>query len=154
VSRHKLRIKNTMLDNLISNLRGEIGEIITSWVLLRHMMARARELTTDDVSKDIANESLTFVSMLRTKLSDEIVARLSELAEEKIGQLTFFFAAEKLGKMHAHVKAFETFIIREKFHEKRNQDISHKHLPEEWAKHAPIHISYRTQLRGIAHALS
>lgn len=153
MSRQKLRIKNTPLENLISNLRGEIGEIITSWVLLRHMMAKVRELTTDDVSKDIANESLTFVSMLRTKLSDEIVARLSEVAEEKIGQLTFFFAAEKLGKLHADAKAFKTFIIREKFQEKRNQDISHKQLPEEWAKHAPIAISYRTQLRGIAHAL-
>jgi hypothetical protein len=31
--------------------------------------------------------------MLRTKLADEIVARLSELAEAKIGQLTFYFAA-------------------------------------------------------------
>ena len=153
MSRQKLRIKNTQLDNLISNLRGEIGEIITSWVLLRHMMARVRELTTEDVSKDIANENLSYVSMLRTKLSDEIVARLSELAEDKIGRLTFFFAAEKLGKLHAEVKAFKTFIIREKFQEKRNQVISHKQLPEEWAKHAPITISYRSQLRGIARAL-
>jgi hypothetical protein len=36
MSKHKLRIHNTQLDNLISNLRGEIGEVITSWILLRH----------------------------------------------------------------------------------------------------------------------
>ena len=33
MSKPKLRVKNTQLDNLISNLRGEVGEIITSWVL-------------------------------------------------------------------------------------------------------------------------
>ena len=64
MSRQKLRIKNTRLDNLISNLRGEVGEIITSWVLLRHMMARESELISDDVAKDLANENLAFVSLL------------------------------------------------------------------------------------------
>jgi hypothetical protein len=77
VSKQKLRIHNTQLDNLISNLRGEVGEVITSWVLLRYMMAKVRELSSDDIGKDMRNESLIFVSMLRTKLADEIVARLS-----------------------------------------------------------------------------
>ena len=58
MSKQKLRVKNTQLDNLISNLRGEVGEVITSWVLLRHMIARQRELTSDDVAKDLANENL------------------------------------------------------------------------------------------------
>lgn len=153
MSKRKLRIKNTELDNLISNLRGEIGEVVTSWVLLRHMMARARELSSDDVAKDMANENLTVVQMLRSKLSDEIVARLSELAERKIGRLTFHFAAEKLGQLGAEERAFRAFVIREKFQKKRNQDISHKELPEQWAKHGPIHIPYRTLLRAVGHAL-
>ena len=72
------------------------------------MMARERELTSDDFAKDLANENLAFVSMLRTKLADEIVARLSELAEHKIGRLTFHFAAIKLGKLDAEVEAFRT----------------------------------------------
>jgi hypothetical protein len=43
VNRQKLRVMNTQLDNLISNLRGEVGEIITSWVLMRHTdFTRAR----------------------------------------------------------------------------------------------------------------
>jgi len=108
VSRQKLRVKNTQLDNLISNLRGEVGEIITSWVLLRHLMASERQLMSDDFAKDLANENLAFVSMLRTKLADEIVARLSELAEVKTGRLTFHFAATKLGKLDAEVQAFRT----------------------------------------------
>ena len=153
MSKQKLRVKNTLLDNLISNLRGEVGEVITSWVLLRHMMSRERELTSGDIAKDLANENLAFVSMLRTKLADEIVARLSELAEPKIGQLTFHFAATKLGKLDAEVRAFRTFITREKFQRKRNLDISHKELPEKWAQHGPIVIPYRTLRRGVGHAL-
>ena len=153
MSGQKLRVTNTQLDNLISNLRGEVGEVITSWVLLQHMMARERELTSDDFAKNLGNESLAFVSMLRTKLADEIVARLSELAEPKIGRLTFHFAATKLGKADAEVRAFRTFITREKFQQKRNLDISHKELPEKWAQHGPILIPYRTLLRGVGHAL-
>jgi hypothetical protein len=101
----------------------------------------------------MANGNLAFVTMLRNKLADEIVARLSELAEPKIGRLTFHFAAEKLGKLHAEVCAFKTFIAREKFQQKRNQDISHKKLPEEWATHGPIHIPYPTLRRAVGQAL-
>jgi hypothetical protein len=153
VSKQKLRIHNTQLDNLISNLRGEVGEVITSWVLLRYMMARERELSSDDIAKDMRNESLIFVSMLRSKLADEIVARLSELAEPKIGQLTFYFASQKLKALAAEVEAFSDFIVREKFQQKRNFDISHKNLPEQWAGHGPIVIPYRTLLKGVGRAL-
>jgi hypothetical protein len=153
LSKQKLRASNTQLDNLISNLRGEVGEVVTSWVLLRNMMARAQELSSDDIAKDMSNQDLTFVLILRSKLSDEIIARLSELAQPKTGRLTFYFAAEKLGNLNAEVLAFKNFIAREKFDQKRNQDISHKELPEQWATHGPINISYRTLLRAIGHAL-
>ena len=153
MSHPKLRVHNTELDNLISNLRGEVGEVITSWILLRHMMAKERELSSEDIAKDMRNESLAFVTMLRTKLADEIVARLSELAEAKVGRLTFHFASQKLKKLDAEVEAFSRFITREKFLQKRNLDISHKELPEKWTDHRLIVIPYRTLLRGIGHAL-
>ena len=38
MSREKLRIHNTDLDNLVSNLRGEVGEIISSWGLMRDLL--------------------------------------------------------------------------------------------------------------------
>ena len=153
MSRLKLRIKNTQLDNLVCNLRGEVGEIITSWVLLRHIMATQRGMFSDDPAKDMANEGLSFISMLREKLADEIVARLSELAEPKIGRLTFHFATVKLEKFEDKARAFSGFISREKFQEKRNADISHKELPEQWDQHKHLHIPYRTMLKGIAMAL-
>jgi hypothetical protein len=153
VSKQKLRIHNTQLDNLISNLRGEVGEVITSWVLLRYMIAKERELSSDDIARDMRNESLIFVSILRTKLADEIVARLSELAEAKIGRLTFYFASQKLKALAVEVEGFSDFIVREKFQQKRNLDISHKNLPEQWAEHGPNVIPYRTLLKGVVRAL-
>lgn len=153
MSRQKLRIKNTQLDNLVSNLRGEVGEIVTSWVLLRRLMTGERALMSDDPANDMANQDLAFVSMLREKLADEIVARLSELAEPKIGCLTFHFAAVKLAKLTQAVQEFSAFISRQRFKEKRNYDISHKELPEEWSQHKHIAIPYRTLLRGVALAL-
>jgi hypothetical protein len=34
MSREKLRIANTETDNLLGNLRGEISEIVTCWILM------------------------------------------------------------------------------------------------------------------------
>lgn len=153
MGKQKLRVHNTQLDNLISNLRGEVGEVITSWVLLCHLMSKERDLGSSDVANDMRNQSLAFVGMLRAKLSDEIVARLSELAEPKTGRLTFHFAAQKLKTLDREVKAFSGFIAREKFQQKRNLDISHKELPEQWATHGPIVIPYRTLRRAVGHAL-
>ena len=91
--------------------------------------------------------------MLTTKLSDELVARLAELAEHKIGRLSFHFAALKIGKLEDRVQAYSAFISRQRFEEKRNYDISHKELPEQWSQHKHIWIRYRTLVKAIAHAL-
>jgi len=149
----KLRIHNTELNNLVSNLRGEVGEIIFTWTLMRSVIEAANKLRTGTPDVDMKNGDLTVLDILSDKLRDEIVARLSELAEEKIGRLTFHFASVKLGKFEAEVRAFDRFIDRSRFREKRNQAISHKELPERWTEHKAIHISYRSVLRGIASAL-
>ncbi len=153
MSKQKLRVKNTQLDNLISNLRGEVGEVVTSWLILQQLSASTRALSSNDFDKDLKNKDLTFVRLLKYKVADELVARLSELAEPKIGQKTFHFAAEKLGKLEAEVRAFRLFVIREKLQQKRNQDISHKELSEQWPEHGPIHIPYQTLVTAVAHAL-
>ena len=153
MGRQQLRVKNTELDNLTSNLRGEVGELITTWVVMRHLLAKAHGLQSDDFAKDLADQNLAFLNFLTDKLSDELVARLSELAEPKVGRLTFHFAATKLGKLDNEVNAFRSFISRHKFREKRNYNISHKELPEQWSDHKHIHIPYRIVLRGVARAL-
>ncbi len=117
------------------------------------MMMTARQLTSDDLAKDLVNQDLNLVDALTAKISDELVARLAELAEPKIGRLTFHFAATKLGKLDDEVRKYSTFVLRQKFQEKRNYEISHKELPEEWSQHKSIWITYRTVLKGVARAV-
>lgn len=153
MGRIKLRIHNTPLDNLVSNLRGEVGEIIVTWILLRDLMAQANQLRTDDPKADMENHAFCTRNILADKLRDEIVARLAELAEEKIGRLTFYFVQQKRGKFDGEIKAFAGFVESNRFREKRNYDISHKELPEQWTDHKLIHIPYFTILKGVAMAL-
>lgn len=153
MSRTKLRIHNTPLDNLVSNLRGEIGEIIFSWVLMRDLTAQASHLRTDDPKADIENHSMCTLNILIDKLCDEIVARLAELAENKVGRLTFYFVQQKLNKFEVESKAFSQFVESSRFREKRNYEISHKELSEQWTDHKFIHIPYIKIIKGVVLAL-
>lgn len=149
----RLRAANTETDNLISNLRGEVGEIITSWVLMREFRSEATKLTTGDIKRDFENQVLTRTLLLIQKLEDEIVARLSELAEEKIGRLNFFFAAVKLKDFNAEALAFKRLIVKNGLRHKRNRDISHKELPEQWVDHRHFSVPYRAVLTCTAAAV-
>ena len=153
MSNKKLRINNTETDNLISNLRGEIGEIINTWVLARNIMVEANELKTSDPAEDIENPRLAILNTIIDKLEDEIVAKLSELSEQKIGQLNFHFVQVKLNNFEKDVENFQRFVNKNRFHEKRNYDISHKELPEKWAEHKLFLIPYKTLIERIVTAL-
>ena len=147
----KLRLANTDADNLVSNLRGEIAEVVTTWTLLRRFIATGAKLSSGDPLKDWENPDLGFTYVLKDKLEDELVARLSELAEKKIGRLNFFFATEKLGKFQGDASLFSDFIEARGFRKKRNFDVSHKEIPEKWEDHrAPVHIPYRIIVRAVA----
>lgn len=138
----------------MSNLRGEVGEVITTWLLMRKFMGLAAQAKSGDVAKDIHNRDLQFLHLMKAKLRDELVGRLSELAEPKIGQLTFYFAARKLGKFQVETDSLSAFIVKNRLKEKRNKDISHKALPEQWSDHrAEIRIPYRILVRAVALAL-
>lgn len=152
MSNTKLKIHNTETDNLISNLRGEVGEIISTWVLMRSFMAQASQLQTTDYLKDLENPQLGFLNTLIDKFEDEIISRLAELAEQKVGRLTFHFAHLKLNELEKETLDFTRFIRKNRFEEKRNYDISHKELPETWTEHKSINISYMVILKGITYA--
>jgi hypothetical protein len=153
VTHPKLRLHRTALDNLVSNLRGEVGEIVTSWVLCKWLRRQEYALHTDDLQGDMSNPDLNLLGILVSRLHDDMVARLAELAEPKIGRLNFHFAAAKLNTLQNEVAAFQTFIVRQGFRDKRNQDISHKELPETWDDHKHRFIRYPTVTRAIAMAL-
>jgi len=153
MSKHKIRINNTELDNLVSNLRGEIGENIFSWTLMHNLKVQARHLQTDDIAHDAKNYELNILYTLIDKLEEEIIARLSELAEKKIGRLTFYFVQEKLCLFKKDIDEFMKYVHSNRFHEKRNYNISHKQLPEKWTGHKNIIIPYRRIVKGIVLAI-
>ena len=109
--REKLRIANTQLDNLTRNLRGGVGDVITAWVMMRQFTAQNARQASGDPSRDIENRQLAFLNLLTDKLRDELIGRLSELAEQKIGQLTFYFASRKLNASEQEVATFESCIV-------------------------------------------
>jgi hypothetical protein len=150
---NKHRLHNTQTDNLISNLRGEVGEVISTWVLARGLMAEAAALRTGEIEKDFENKTLATLHVLEDKLTDEIVARLSELAERKIGRLNFYFAHRKLGALETEVEQFHHYVDKSGIKHKRNHDISHKELPEKWTDHRFVSIPYPTLVKGVVHAL-
>ncbi len=153
MSKHKLKVHRTNVDNLISNLRGEIGEIVSSWVLYKDLMLIIYKTRSSDPLDNKKNLGLNRLFILTEKLTDEIVARLSELAERKIGRLTFYFASVKLKALEEETNNYIKYIQYSGFEKKRNSDISHKELPEEWSDHKYLHIESRIILKGIAHAV-
>ena len=149
----RLRAIKTETEVLISNLRGEIGEVITSWVLLNYFMAVAKTKETDNIAADIKNQDLAVLYLLKQKLKDELVAKLSELADPKIGRTNFYFASMKLGILEKEVKQFKFFIIKNKLQEKRNREISHREQPEVWPEFGPLRIPYRTVVKATGMAV-
>ena len=116
-------------------------------------MGEAARSSSGDPAKDIKNEGLSFVNLLVEKFRDELVGRLSELADDKIGRLNFHFAAVKLGRLSQEAQAFGQRVVRNGIRRKRNHDVSHKELPERWSDHRYLHIPYHTILRTVAAAL-
>jgi hypothetical protein len=115
---------------------------------------------TEDVKKDMENRELWFLNALVEKLRDEMVSRLSELADTKArGRLTFTNGSTTLRRLgHAdcadHVGGFRDFVTRSQFEEKRNKEISHKEFVIDWeAERAPIRVKYALALRGLAMAV-
>jgi len=153
MSSNKNRLQNTDTSNLVGNLRGEVGEIIFSWVLVRDLKDQIISMSSGDTVKDIENHSLLILKALCGKLEDEIASRLSELAQFKIGRLNFYFAFQKLSKSEQDVKRFKEFIVKSRIKEKRDRFISHKNLPAKWDDHEFLILPYSVLVKGVAFAL-
>lgn len=149
----RLKMIRTDADVLMGNLRGQVGELVTTWLLLRHFMSASTKLRSDDPGKDLANRELTFLWLLTEKLRNDLIGRLSELADEKIGRTNFFFASRKLKVCESQVEAFAKFVVSNKIRKKRNQEIAHREQPERWFEDRPIMIPYPTLVKATAMVL-
>ena len=144
------KLNQTDPDKLISMLRGEVGEIIQSWIVLTIFRYKAFELTTEDIGKDLENEDLTLYNIIRSRFRDDIVLRLSDLSSSKHGRLNFHFAADKLGVYKAEVKAYAAMLDKIYVVYRRNKNIAHKQISPRWDNIDPQpHIPYRKLVRAI-----
>ncbi|MDI1256689.1 MAG: hypothetical protein PSV16_11370 [Flavobacterium sp.] len=150
----KSRFDNTDLENLISNLRGEIGVIIQSWTLMRDLLFEYRSLCSDDFIKDSQNNKLSKLHLLKKKVENEIIAALSELGEKKYRYVNFYFATAKLNAYKADADEFENFLKLKNIRAKRHEFISHKDLPATFDEQVgEYRIEYFTLLRAICKAV-
>ncbi|MFC5683815.1 hypothetical protein ACYE2N_01610 [Flavobacterium sp. MAHUQ-51] len=148
-------IQDTEPEVLISNLRAEVGDLIDSWILYRHFKVQSSQLQTNDIIADSNNKELNFLYVVTSKFKDDIIARLAELGDQKVGQLTFHFAYRKFKALEADVNKYENFIKTNKFTDNRNNFISHKNLKPTWEeKKAPHRIDYRTITVALAMAIA
>jgi hypothetical protein len=150
-----LKVANTEADALVGNLRGEIGETITTWILLRQIMAQVNTVSSDDLGADLNNPHLQFLQILRSRLQSDLVSALSELGEKKIGRSNFYFAEVKLKLNLRTSERFRSYIKKNQFKKKRNLEIAHKRQPEKWLdpSSAPIRIPYKTMLKALGLAV-
>jgi len=153
MSRRKIRTAKTPKDVLLANLRGEVGEVITTWILMRSIEGQAARLRTDNLHADVQNRQLQMLYLLADKLFDEIVARLSELAEPSNAQLTFEAASLKFQVHGGDVAAFRRFISSSQMERRRNHYISHKRLPYSWSEPEQINITHPVVLRALSMAV-
>ncbi|MDX2445013.1 MAG: hypothetical protein QNK30_14555 [Bacteroidales bacterium] len=151
---NKSTLKNVETDNLISNLRGEVGEIIQSWTLMRDFYIISNELSCGDSLQDLKNQEFNKINLIKKKFKDEITSRLSELSHKSNGKVNFYFATNKLKSFESDFKDFEKYILDNHFKTNRDEYISHKKLPPTWNEQKSEHrINYLTILKGVAKAL-
>ncbi|MDH5682873.1 MAG: hypothetical protein OEZ20_00160 [candidate division WOR-3 bacterium] len=139
---------------MITRLRCEIGEVITTWKLMRHFASEKSQLVTGNFARDSRNSALWANVLLENKLRNELVSRLSELANKKLGSVNFYSVAYKLNAFQLEVEAFARFIDRSRIKRKRDREVSHKELPESWKDFLhEVEIPYGTLLRATASAV-
>jgi len=144
-------LKQTEPDKLISHLRGEVGEIIQSWVILNIYDLKTNELQTDNIADNIKNENLLLLNLVRKKFRDDIISRLSELTSTKHGRLNFNFAADKFKTQKDEIKEFGDFLKEKNLIFRRNKNIAHKQMSPKWEQIDPSPaIRRRVLIKAIA----
>jgi len=149
------KLKNIDPEKLISMLRCEIGELIQGLIVLRLFDAKAFSLQSDDLQKDIENQELNVVNLIRTKFKDDIILRLSELASTTHGTVNFSFAYTKLKMNDDDLKKYKTYLETKHIIFRRNKNIAHKQISSNWGDIDPRpYISNFTITKSISWAIS
>ncbi|SHK22499.1 hypothetical protein SAMN04488007_2435 [Maribacter aquivivus] len=146
------------IENLITNLRGEVGTVIESWTLLREYHILTNQLTSNmshsQYKENLRNSDFKKRHIIKKKLTDDIISKLSELAQETNNTLNFYLATQKITNLDSEFKDYKMYIIKNKFKARRNEFISHKNLPLKWSGHkAAYSIPYVIIVKAIVKAI-
>lgn len=150
--RTQKRLESTDTDVLVANLRSEVIEVIQTFVMLgeqSRVVARLREDAQDEAAR---GDELGRAVYMSAKLENELVLRLSGLADKKIGRATFHFASQKLEVLAAEEEEFRKFVDKSRIKAKRNQQVAHREVPEAWGSLRPIWVEARAIARAVAAA--
>lgn len=151
----KSKLSPEQIEVLVTHLRGEVGEIVTSWTFMREYIVQLSASNSGADKLDLQNPAHSRLMYLRAKFADDIIGRLSELAQQKKGRTNFAAAARVYPHLLERCKAFEKYLKDHQFHVRRNTEISHKQLPSHWRNRvSPPEIEYRILIRAVAFALS
>ena len=149
----RIRVKRTNQDALIGTIRGEVGEAIANWILLRHLIAASKAVETDDISTDMRNSDLALVYALKGRIKEDFILTLAGLAERKLDRATFYFVTQKIDALHSDEEKFRKYIERNKLKQKRDREIAHREQPLDWPKRGDIRISYSILTIALAKAI-
>jgi hypothetical protein len=151
----KVRLVETSIDLILTNIRGEIGDLILNWVLIQdsNQITNSAKNDKDEMSFDF--KPITWFEIIRDKLIDDTISRLSELSESKVAQVTFFCASRKLDVLANETSQFRKYLESNKFVDRRNKYISHKEMPKELGKAInPPNIPFYKITKALAIALT
>lgn len=149
------KLNQTQPDKLIALLRGEIGEIIQSWIVLNFYDYKVGEFQTENPLEDLRDKNLQILNLVRSKFRDDLIARLSELSSSGYGRLNFHFAADKFRIQKEEVKKFSSYLKENHFVFRRNNNIAHKAMSPSWNQIEPHPIiSKPVLLRSVGWAIS
>lgn len=148
------KIENTDLNLLLSELRGEIGGIIETWIFYRDHKIIVSHLSTNNFEIDLKNRELNKFIRMKKRYEDEIISRLSELAHKSYGKVNFYFTIRALKKFDSEFKDYEDFITSHKIKARRDEYISHKKMPQKnEIQRGEYHINYQTIIKAIVRAI-
>ena len=148
------KLENTDLTLLLSNLRGEIGRIIETWIFYKDYKNIVSHLSTDNFETDFQNKERNKFIQIKKRFEDDIISGLSELAHKSYGKVNFYFATQKITNFKSEYCEFQKFLDENKIIARRNEYISHKKMPNiKQTSKAEYHIKYSVIIRAIAKAI-
>jgi hypothetical protein len=148
-------LKKIEPEKIVTLLRGEVGEVIQSWVVFKIYSAKAAELRSVNLHEDKENQQLTLINLVRSKFRDDLILRLAELSSRRYDTINFHFAADKFKIQQNEVKAFREYLKVHHIEFRRNNNIAHKHISPTWKELDPMpHVPYLVITKAIAWAIS